>query len=91
MDMNTLDVRRVPGGVGRTRRNKEFLSSLSLVSLVSLKPSPDWPCQHHVVARLGRYLCVLRGKGKKKKAIKRQSGRPELQMWLSHGLVCDLG
>lgn len=91
MDMNTLDVSRVPGGVGRTRRNKEFLNSLSLVSLVSLKPSPDWPCQHRVVARLGRYLRVLRGKGKKKKAIDGQSGRLELQMWLSHGLVCDLG
>lgn len=64
MDMNTLDVRRVPGGVGGPRRNKEVLtSSLSLVSLASLKPSPDWLCQQHAVAGLGRYLHALRGKG----------------------------
>lgn len=37
MDMHTLNGRRAPGGVGGTWKN----DSLSLVSLVSLKPTHD--------------------------------------------------
>lgn len=37
MDIHTLNVRRVPGGVGGTWRN----NSLFLVSLIPLKPTHD--------------------------------------------------